>query len=92
MLKKHLKNGTPSAVKSASHPTSNCIDKYKSRYLTQRQEGDLPMKGTGPISGKVETLILRSRLGNKGIGVLELVGPKMTERSCENDRTGSTMS
>jgi len=39
------------------------------------------MESAGSIAGKVETLILRSRLGNIGIGVFELVGPELTERS-----------
>jgi hypothetical protein len=41
------------------------------------------MKGTGRIASEVETLLLRSRLGDIRIGVLELVGPELTERSCK---------
>jgi hypothetical protein len=38
------------------------------------------MEGTGRIAGKVEALVLRTRVGNKGICVLELAGPELTER------------
>jgi len=41
------------------------------------------MEGTGRIASEVETLLLRSRLGDIRIGVLELVGPELTERPCK---------
>jgi len=46
-----------------------------------RKGRDLPMEGTGRITGEVEALLLRSRLSDIWIGVLELIGPELTERS-----------
>jgi len=45
------------------------------------QEADLPMEGASRVAGKVETLHLRSGLGDMGICMLKLTGAKLTKRS-----------
>ena len=76
---KHTKDGAPSAVESTSNPAGR-VTEYGQDMATTQEE-DLPMEGAGRIASKVETLVLRSGLGDVGICMLELTGAELTKRS-----------